>query len=249
MSRTPPARPHPRTISSPDCADPLYAVIAALAPAWTGQFASRVAAGAALGFLPAFGPPAVARMPQSGIHEWRQLAMDGLLFTGVPWTASGPASLAVLMTVLRGYAGCSARPVGDNLLCRILGLTIELAVAEGASGPAPIGGEEWSTGGLRGLWRLAPSTTDAPLRRRRSLFRPHTRGEVGKGSVLVEVACRGVGVVWVGEQAVDEFRGRYVEPVPLAVVVTRDEDGSPAGVGALGEPVEGGPLLRLRPLK
>ncbi|GAA3017603.1 hypothetical protein Sfulv_61690 [Streptomyces fulvorobeus] len=59
-------------------------------------------------------------------HEWRQLALDGLLFAGVLWAASAPASLAVHMTVLREEAGRPVRPVGDILLWGTLGLSIEL---------------------------------------------------------------------------------------------------------------------------
>lgn len=133
MSRTPLARPYPRTISSPDCADPLCVVTTALAPAWTGQFASRVAAGTALGLLSAVGLPAMARMLQSGIRERRQLAMGGLLFAGVLWVASVPASFAVHVAVLREDAGGSVRPVGDILLWITLGLSIELTAVEHTS--------------------------------------------------------------------------------------------------------------------
>lgn len=99
---------------------------------WFGRRAGHgrrwwwVAASTALGLLPAVGLPTMARMSQSGVHEWRQLAMDGLLFAGVLWAASAPASFAVHMTVLREDAGCPVRPVGDILLWGGLGLSIEL---------------------------------------------------------------------------------------------------------------------------
>ncbi|WP_328624689.1 hypothetical protein OHA88_06990 [Streptomyces sp. NBC_00353] len=85
-----------------------------------------VAVSTALGLLPAVGLPTMARMSQSGIHEWRQLAVDGLLFAGVLWAATAPASFAVHMTVLREDAGRPVRPVGDILLWGTLGLSIEL---------------------------------------------------------------------------------------------------------------------------
>ncbi|MET9587999.1 hypothetical protein ABZY10_33925 [Streptomyces sp. NPDC006539] len=99
---------------------------------WFGRLAGHgrrwwwVAVSTALGLLPAVGLPTMARMSQSGIHEWRQLAMDGLLFAGVLWAVSAPASFAVHMTVLREDAGRPVRPVGDILLWGTLGLSIEL---------------------------------------------------------------------------------------------------------------------------
>ncbi|MFD3437048.1 hypothetical protein ACFWU3_06030 [Streptomyces sp. NPDC058685] len=98
---------------------------------WFGRRAGHgrrwwwVAVGTAVGLLPAVGLPTMARMSQSGIHEWRQLAMDGLLFAGVLWAASAPASLAVHMAVLREDEGRPVRPVGDILLWGTLGLSIE----------------------------------------------------------------------------------------------------------------------------
>jgi hypothetical protein len=99
---------------------------------WFGRLAGHgrrwwwVAVSTALGLLPAVGLPTMARMSQSGIHEWRRLALDGLLFAGALWAASAPASLAVHMTVLREEAGRPVRPVGDILLWGTLGLSIEL---------------------------------------------------------------------------------------------------------------------------
>ncbi|MFJ8863779.1 hypothetical protein ACIRD8_35895 [Streptomyces sp. NPDC102451] len=85
-----------------------------------------VAVSTALGLLPVVGLLTMARMSLSGIHEWRQLAMDGLQCAGVLWTASAPASFAVHMTVLREDAGRPVQPVGDVLLWGTLGLSIEL---------------------------------------------------------------------------------------------------------------------------
>ncbi|MFJ8864250.1 hypothetical protein ACIRD6_00575 [Streptomyces sp. NPDC102473] len=99
---------------------------------WLGRLAGHgrkwwwVTVSTALGLLPAVGLPTMARMSQSGIHEWRQLVMDGLLCAGVLWAASAPASLAVHMTVLREDAGRPVRPVGDILLWGTLGLSVEL---------------------------------------------------------------------------------------------------------------------------
>ncbi|MEW1692951.1 hypothetical protein ACIQOF_33130 [Streptomyces sp. NPDC091265] len=99
---------------------------------WFGRLAGHgrrwwwVAVGTALGPLPAVGLPTMARMSQSGFHEWRQLAMDGLLCAGVLWVASAPASFAVHVTVLREDAGRPVRSVGDILLWGALGLSVEL---------------------------------------------------------------------------------------------------------------------------
>ncbi|WP_256102521.1 hypothetical protein [Streptomyces sp. Ncost-T10-10d] len=89
---------------------------------WFGRLAGHgrrwwwVAAGTALGLLPAAGLPTMARMLHVGFRDWRQLAMDGLLFAGALWAASTPASIAVHLTVLREDAGRPVRPVGHILL-------------------------------------------------------------------------------------------------------------------------------------
>lgn len=99
---------------------------------WLGRLTGHgrrwwwAAAGATLGLLPAVGLPTMLRMSQSGIHEWRQLAMEGLLFAGVLWVVSVPAAFAVHMTVLREHAGRPVRPVGGILLWGTLGLSVEL---------------------------------------------------------------------------------------------------------------------------
>ncbi|MFJ4839329.1 hypothetical protein [Streptomyces sp. NPDC088746] len=100
---------------------------------WFGRLAGHgrkwwwVAVSTVLGLLPVAGLPTIFRMSQSGNHEWRQLAVDGLLFAGVLWAASAPASFAVHMTVLREDAGRPVRPVGGILLWGALGLSIELS--------------------------------------------------------------------------------------------------------------------------
>ena len=94
-----------------------------------------VAVSTALGLLPAVGLLTVVRLLQGGVHEWRQLAMDGLLFAGVLWTISAPASLAVHMTVLREDAGRPVRPVVDILLWGTLLLAIEVTVLLALSTP------------------------------------------------------------------------------------------------------------------
>ncbi|MFF3123814.1 hypothetical protein ACFVRD_16015 [Streptomyces sp. NPDC057908] len=102
---------------------------------WAGRLAGHgrrwwwwVAASSALGLLPAAGLPTMARMLHSGFRDWRQLAMDGLLFAGALWAVSTPASFAVHMTVLREDAGRPVRPVGHILLWGTLALSIELTV-------------------------------------------------------------------------------------------------------------------------
>lgn len=98
---------------------------------WLGRLAGHgrkwwyALAGTAVGLLPVVGLPAVARMSQSGIHEWGRLAADGLLVAAALWLASAPASIAVHVTVLREEAGRPVRPVGGILLWGTLGLTVE----------------------------------------------------------------------------------------------------------------------------
>ncbi|PKV89137.1 hypothetical protein BX283_6770 [Streptomyces sp. TLI_146] len=85
-----------------------------------------VAASTALGLLPAVGLPTMARILHGGLHDWRQIAVQGLVFAGVLWVVATPAALAAHMAVLREGAGEPVRPVGDILLWGTLGLSIEL---------------------------------------------------------------------------------------------------------------------------
>lgn len=85
-----------------------------------------VAASTAFGLLPVVGLPTMARILHGGLHDWRQIAVEGLVFAGVLWVVATPAALAAHMTVLREDAGDPVRPVGDILLWGTLGLSIEL---------------------------------------------------------------------------------------------------------------------------
>lgn len=119
----------------------VYVLPAVVLGHWFGRRAGHgrrwwwVAVSTALGLLPAVGLLTVVRLLQGGVHEWRQLAMDGLLFAGVLWTISAPASLAVHMTVLREDAGRPVRPVVDILLWGTLLLAIEVTVLLALSTP------------------------------------------------------------------------------------------------------------------
>lgn len=99
---------------------------------WLGRLAGHgrrwwwVTAGTTVGLLPILGLATVARILQSGTHEWLQLSKESVLFAGALWAASVPASLAVHATVLREDAGRPVRPVGDILLWGTLALSIEL---------------------------------------------------------------------------------------------------------------------------
>ncbi|WP_229847787.1 hypothetical protein [Streptomyces melanogenes] len=85
-----------------------------------------VAASGALGLLPAAGLPTLFRILHGGLHDWRRIAVEGLVFAGVLWIVATPAAVAAHMTVLREDAGDPIRPVGDILLWGTLGLSIEL---------------------------------------------------------------------------------------------------------------------------
>ncbi|MFF1477160.1 hypothetical protein ACFVYD_06230 [Streptomyces sp. NPDC058301] len=87
-----------------------------------------VVASAALGLLPVAGLPTMARILRGGFGDWRQVAVEGLLFAGALWVVSTPAALAAHVTVLREDAGEPIRPVGDILLWGLLGLLVELTV-------------------------------------------------------------------------------------------------------------------------
>ena len=119
----------------------VYVLPAVVLGHWFGRLAGRgrrwwwVAVSTALGLLPAVGLPTAVRMLQGGAHEWRQLAMEGLLFAGVLWTVSVPASLAVHMAVLREDAGRPVRPVVDILLWGTLLLAIEVTTLLALSAP------------------------------------------------------------------------------------------------------------------
>ncbi|MEU2346330.1 hypothetical protein ABZ745_31665 [Streptomyces sp. NPDC013082] len=119
----------------------VYVLPAVILGHWLGRLAGDgrkwwwVAASTALGLLPAVGLPTGAWMLRGGAHDWRQVAIDGLLFAGALWTASLPASLAVHMTMSREDAGRPVRPTGDILIWGTLLLAIEVTLLLALSTP------------------------------------------------------------------------------------------------------------------